>query len=138
MDSRAERLPLTPTLRAAPLFLALANLALLVASHPSMQGPALAFSDQREMLQVVPYLAATAFGVGARFARSRVACARLALAMALCLLLVTSSALVQFAFGSGITMVAAACNAFMSFALALTAVNVALVGLAPARVNRHG
>jgi len=137
MKIHALPMPLAGTSRATPLLLALASLAALAAGHAlAPKLPPGTGTDLIPALDAWPAVAAAAIGIGARLAGSRTLSGGPAAAMTLSLLLAASAALLQALFATGSAAAISAVSAVVFLALALVALEVALVALAPGRVRR--
>jgi len=137
MRIQALRMPIAGTPRSTPLLLALASLAALAAGRALVPDlPPGAGTDPIAALEAWPAVAAAALGIGVRLAISRALGGSLAAAMTLSLVLAASAALLQTASATGAAAAVSAVSSVVFLASALLALDVALVRLAPARVNR--
>ena len=137
MGIHALRTPVGGTPRSMFLLLALASSAVLAVSHLlAARMPVGTGADPLSGLEAWPAIAAAAIGIGAWLARARALNGFLGAGMALGLLLAASAALLQAAFAAGFAAAISAVSAVVFLALALLALDVALMRLAPGGAKR--
>jgi cytochrome b561 len=118
------------------LLLALGAVVVLAVANAMQRRLALPLdNDPLEALQIWFYLGAVALAVGGCLIESTRRSGLLVLATALSFLLASSAALLQL-LDANHGIAAPVCNALVSFALALVALHLALMRLAPPQVER--
>lgn len=123
--------------RAAPTMLGLASvaaIAIVEASRRKLGIPDVA-GDTLQSLQSWLLLTATLLGLASHYVESRRVHGALAFAMALVFASAASAGILQIIFGPHDTTVLSACAALVSFVLAVVALHVAALALAPRGVH---